>query len=278
VPASAAFEITTSRPHGHVHAVSLAMRSLGFASLIASKPCPERDRVLAMVASRIVAPDGKLTGQDNTGLRVGRVINKYKMAKHFALDITDTQLDWRQRQEQIDAEAALDGLYIIRTSVDRQSMDAPSCVRNYKSLAQVERAFRSLKTVDLKVRPIHHRTADRVRAHILLCMLAYYVEWHMREAWRCLMFADTEQELEQTRDPVAPAQRSASAKAKAAARELDDGTPVHSFGTLMAELSTVVRNTCRSPLAGAEAPSFEVMTTPTAAQRRAFDLIETITL
>ncbi len=222
--------------------------------------------------------DGKLMGQDKIGLRVGRVINKYKMAKHFELDITDTMLGWSRRQKQIDAEAALDGLYIIRTSVDHQSMDAPSCVRNYKSLAQVERAFRSLKTVDLKVRPIHHRTADRVRAHILLCMLAYYVEWHMREAWRELMFADTEQELKQTRDPVAPAQRSASAKAKAAARELDDGTPVHSFGTLMAELSTIVRNTCRSPMAGTEAPSFEVMTTPTAAQRRAFDLIETIAL
>ena len=169
-------------------------------------------------------------------------------------------------------------LYIIRTSVDRQSMDAPSCVRNYKSLAQVERAFRSLKTVDLKVRPIHHRTAHRVRAHILLCVLAYYVEWHMREAWRELMFADTEQALKQQRDPVAPAQRSASARAKAASRELEDGTPVHSFGTLMAELSTVVRNTCRSALAGAEAPSFEVMTTPTAAQRRAFELIQTVTL
>ena len=263
VPASAAFEITSSRPHGHVHSVCLAMRALGFSSLIASKPCPERDRVLAMVALRIVAPTPSWP---------------HKMAKHFALDITDTQFDWSRRQEQIDAEAALDGLYIIRTSVVPETMDAPSCVRNYKSLAQVKRAFCSLKTVDLKVRPIHHRTADRVRAHILLCMLAYYLEWHMREAWRCLMFADTEQELKQTRDPVAPAQRSAFAKAKAAARELDDGTPVHSSGTLMAELSTVVRNTCRSPLAGTEAPSFEVMTTPTAAQRRAFDLIESITL
>ena len=412
VPASGAFEITSSRAHGHVHAVSLAMRTLGFASLIASKPCPERDRVLAMVASRIVAPDtklattrrwhtstlaqefgvvdateddlyaamdwllerqdtiqkklaarhlgkgsmvlydlsssyfegttcplaqrgysrdgksgslqvnyglltdargcpvavsvfdgntadsktflpavqrvrqdfgvsqvvmvgdrgmisqkaieeirqddgvgwitalksasiralveqgqlqlglfdtrnlvelsspdypgerlvacrnealaklrahkriellaateqrlaeigqrvtdGKLTGQDNIGVRVGKVVNKYRMAKHFALDITDTKLQWSRRQEQIDAEAALDGLYIIRTSVSAVQMDAPSCVRNYKSLAQVERALRSLKTVDLKVRPIHHRRADRVRAHIFLCMPAYYVEW-----------------------------------------------------------------------------------------------------
>jgi DNA-binding MarR family transcriptional regulator len=234
------------------------------------------EQKLAEIRQRVI--DGKLTGQDNIGVRVGKVVNKYRMAKHFALDITDTKLQWSRRQEQIDAEAALDGLYIIRTSVQREAMDAPSCVRNYKSLAQVERAFRSLKTVDLKVRPIHHRTADRVRAHILLCMLAYYVEWHMREAWRGLLFADTEQEIKQTRDPVAPAQRSASAKAKVAARELEDGTPVHSFGTLMADLSTIVRNTCRSPLAGAEAPSFEAITTPTAAQRRAFELIENITL
>ena len=231
---------------------------------------------LAKIKERVDA--GKLIGQDKIGLRVGKVVNKYKVAKHFALDIGQASLQWSRRQDQIDAEAALDGLYIIRTSVDSQSMDAPSCVRNYKSLAQVERAFRSLKTVDLKVRPIHHRTADRVRAHIFLCMLAYYVQWHMREAWAALMFADTEQELKQTRDPVAPAQRSASARAKAASRELEDGTPVHSFGTLMADLSTIARNTCRSPQAGTQAPSFEVMTTPSAAQRRAFELIENITL
>ena len=234
------------------------------------------EQKLAEIRQRVT--DGKLCGKDNIGVRVGRVVNKYKVAKHFELDIGEATLGWSRRQDQIDAEAALDGLYIIRTSVDRQSMDAPSCVRNYKSLAQVERAFRSLKTVDLKVRPIHHRTADRVRAHILLCMLAYYVQWHMREAWAPLMFADSEQEIKQQRDPVAPAQRSASAQAKAASRELDDGTPVHSFGTLMAELSTIVRNTCRSPIAGTQAPSFEVMTTPTAAQRRAFELIENITL
>ena len=126
-------------------------------------------------------------------------------------------------------------------------MDAADCVRNYKSLANVERAFRSLKTIDLKVRPIHHRTADRVRAHIFLCMLAYYVEWHMREAWRELMFADTDQAAKATRDPVAPAKRSKAALAKAARHTLDDGTPAHSFSTLLAELATIVRNTCRTP-------------------------------
>jgi hypothetical protein len=157
-------------------------------------------------------------------------------------------------------------------------MAAPQCVRNYKALANVERAFRSLKTVDLKVRPIHHRTANRVRAHIFLCLLAYYVEWHMREAWRELMFADTEQAAKTTRDPVAPAKRSKAALAKAARHTLDDGTPVHSFATLMAELATIVRNTCRTPQAGPDAPTFELLTTPNAKQQRAFGLLQQIRL
>jgi hypothetical protein len=155
-------------------------------------------------------------------------------------------------------------------------MEAADCVRNYKALANVERAFRSLKTVDLKVRPIHHRTADRVRAHILLCMLAYYVEWHMREAWRKLMFADTDLAAKATRDPVAPAQRSQQAQEKVASHTVDDGTPAHSFATLMAELGSLVRNTCRTPGAGPEAPTFDIVTTPNATQRHALDLIRQI--
>ena len=178
----------------------------------------------------------------------------------------------------IDAEAALDGLYVIRTSLSEQRMDAPTCVRSYKALSNVERAFRSLKTVDLKVRPIHHRLADRVRAHILLCMLACYVEWHMREAWAPLMFADTDQAAKATRDPVAPAQRSASAQRKAQTKRLDDDEPAHSFATLMAELATVVRNTCRTPSAGPDAPTFELLTTATAHQQRAIALIQAIHL
>ena len=157
-------------------------------------------------------------------------------------------------------------------------MDAPECVRNYKSLANVERAFRSLKTIDLKVRPIHHRKADRVRAHIFLCMLAYYVEWHMREAWRELMFADTDQQAKATRDPVAPAKRSKAAQAKAATHTLDDGTPAHSFSTLLAELAGIVRNNCRTPQAGPDAPTFQVITTPTAKQRQALELLQKIRL
>lgn len=192
---------------------------------------------------------GRLTGADAIGLRVGKVINQYKVAKHFELAIDDNSFTFARKHEAIAAEAALDGIYIIRTSVDAQRMQAADCVRNYKALANVERAFRSLKTVDLKVRPIHHRTADRVRAHILLCLLAYYVEWHMREAWRELMFADTDQAAKVTRDPVAPASRSKKALDKAARHTLDDGTPVHSFSTLMAELATIVRNTCRTPSA-----------------------------
>ena len=234
------------------------------------------EKNLQMIKNRVDA--GRLAGADAIGLRVGKVVNQYKVAKHFELVIGDKSFTFARKQDAIVAEAALDGIYIIRTSLDAQRMDAPDCVRNYKALANVERAFRSLKTVDLKVRPIHHRTADRVRAHILLCMLAYYVEWHMREAWRELMFADTDQAAKATRDPVAPAMRSKAAQAKVECRTLDDGTPVHSFSTLMAELATLVRNTCRTPSSGADAPTFEVVTTPNVKQRQALELIQQIRL
>ena len=234
------------------------------------------EKNLQMIKNRVDA--GRLAGADAIGLRVGKVVNQYKVAKHFELVIGDKSFTFARKQDAIVAEAALDGIYIIRTSLDAQRMDAPDCVRNYKALANVERAFRSLKTVDLKVRPIHHRTADRVRAHILLCMLAYYVEWHMREAWRELMFADTDQAAKATRDPVAPAMRSKAAQAKVERRTLDDGTPVHSFSTLMAELATLVRNTCRTPSSGADAPTFEVVTTPNVKQRQALELIQQIRL
>ena len=231
---------------------------------------------LAKIKARVQA--GKLGAREQIGLRVGKVINQYKVAKHFELTMGENALSYVRKHESIAAEAALDGIYIIRTSVPAAQMDAPTCVRNYKSLANVERAFRSLKTIDLKVRPIHHRLADRVRAHILLCMLAYYVEWHMREAWRELMFADTEQQAKLTRDPVAPAKRSRSALAKAARHTLDDGTPVHSFATLLEELSTIVRNTCRTPAAEDGAPTFNIVTTPNAKQKRALELLQQITV
>ena len=230
------------------------------------------DKILARVNA------GKLVGRDKIGLRVGKVVNPYKVAKHFELAIGDNTFTFARKSDSITAEAALDGIYIIRTSVSAAQMDAPQCVRNYKALANVERAFRSLKTIDLKVRPIHHRTADRVRAHILLCMLAYYVEWHMREAWRELMFADTDSQAKATRDPVAPAQRSKAALAKVARHTLDDGTPVHSFASLLEELATIVRNTCRTPQVGPDTLTFEVLTTPNAKQQRALELIRHIRL
>ena len=232
------------------------------------------EALLALVKASVDA--GRLSGQDKIGVQVGKIINRHKVAKHFELSIGDAQLGWARRQDAIDAEAALDGLYVIRTSLEAKRMDAPSCVRSYKALSNVERAFRSLKTVDLKVRPIHHRLADRVRARILLCMLAFYVEWHMREAWRELMFADTDQAAKATRDPVAPAKRSASAQRLAATKLLDDEQPVHSLATLMAEMATLVRNTCRTPSAGTDAPTFEVLTTASAHQQRALALINAI--
>lgn len=234
------------------------------------------ERSLDKIKARV--DTGKLAGQDEIGLRVGKVVNQYKVAKHFELTIGARAFTFRRKLDGIAAEAALDGIYIIRTSVPAAQMDAAQCVRNYKSLANVERAFRSFKTMDLKVRPIHHRTADRVRAHILLCMLAYYVEWHMRETWRELMFADVDQQAKATRDPVAPAKRSTAALTKVARHTLDDGTPAHSFATLLAELATIVRNTCRTPGAGTDAPTFEVLTTPNAKQQRALELIQQIQL
>ena len=231
---------------------------------------------LQKIKARVDA--GRLAGQDAIGLRVGKIVNQYKVAKHFQLDIGDHTLAFQRHHDRIAAEAALDGVYIIRTSEPETQMDAPQCVRHYKSLAQVERAFRSLKTVDLKVRPIHHRLADRVRAHIFLCTLAYYVEWHMREAWRELLFADEDHAAKATRDPVAPATRSQAALTKVARQTLPDGTPAHSLATLLAELATLVRNTCRTPMAGPDAPTFDIVTTPNPTQTRALDLIQQITV
>ena len=231
------------------------------------------ERNLEKVQSAVAA--GRVKGQDDIGVRVGKVVNQYKMAKHFELDIKERSFDFRRKRESIDAEAALDGLYIIRTSVPADQMDSAECVRRYKSLAQVERAFRSLKTVDLKVRPIHHRLADRVRAHIFLCMLAYYVEWHMREAWRALMFADEDQQAKLTRDPVAPATRSAAAQLKAQTHTLEDATPAHSLSTLLAELGAIVRNTCRMPN-DEHAQTFQITTTANPKQHHALELIRQI--
>lgn len=236
------------------------------------------ERNLEQIKVRVEA--GKLVGQDKIGVAVGKVVNQFKMAKHFELLIANDSFTFTRKTGSIAAEAALDGLYIIRTSVKAERMDAPTCVRAYKSLAQVERAFRSIKTMDLKVRPIHHHLEGRVRAHIFLCMLAYYVEWHMRQAWIPLMFTDEDQAAKLVRDPVAPAKRSEAAMKKVLSLTLDDGSPVHSFHTLMATLQTIVRNTCRTPGSAPgsapDAPTFEITTTPNHTQKCAFELIAQI--
>ena len=231
---------------------------------------------LQQVQARVEA--GKLAGRDKIGVAAGKVVNQYKVAKHFELVITDATFGFARNEDSIRAQAALDGLYIIRTSVPVDRMDAPTCVRTYKSLAQVERAFLSMKMMDLKVRPIHHHLEGRVRAHIFLCMLAYYVEWHMREAWRELMFADEDQAAKLIRDPVAAARRSAAARKKVLTRTLDDGSPVHSFKTLIQDLQTIVRNTCRTVKDSHDGPSFDLITTPTPKQKHALELINRIKL
>src|SRR5450631_1846446 len=221
---------------------------------------------------------GALEGAAAIGVKLGRVLDKYKVGKHFELIITDTAVKYQILEPQVAAEAALDGIYVIRTGLPKKHMSAPEAVRSYKALAQVERAFRSLKTVDLKIRPIHHRLESRVRAHIFLCMLAYYVEWHLIETWRPLLFADEDQAAKATRDPVAPAKRSAAALEKVHTRITEDGTPVHSLRTLIAELATLVRNTCRTPGDLEHPATFNLLTTPTDLQRRAFALVDQITV
>lgn len=219
---------------------------------------------------------GRLSGQDKIGVRVGKVVNQYKVAKHIILDIQEQSFSFQRDAQAIAAEAALDGIYVIRTSVADSEMEGADCVRHYKSLSRVERAFRTLKSIDLRIRPIHHRLANRVRAHIFLCMLAYYVEWHLREVWREVLFADTDQAAKESRDPVAPAQRSAEAERKAVTGKLTDGTQAHSFRTMLEELSTIVRNTCRTPDAGPDAPAFQVVTNANPKQRQALQLIRQI--
>jgi transposase len=234
------------------------------------------EKELQKIRSRVA--NGSLAGQDVIGVRVGKVVNKYKVAKLFALTIEDARFEFKIRTVQVAAQAALDGIYVIRTSVPKKQMDSAEAVRSYKALAAVERAFRSMKTLDLHIRPIHHRLANRVRAHIFLCMLAYYVEWHMREAWRELLFADEDLKRKTTRDPVAPAQRCAAALEKIARRTLKDGSPLHSFRTLLHELSTIVRNTCQPRTDQNIASTFQMTTTPNLTQHRALQLLQAITV
>ena len=233
------------------------------------------ERELEKVAGMVAA--GKLSGRDKIGVRVGKVIGKYKMAKHFDLDIQDTAFSFSVNEQRVAAEAALDGVYVIRTSAAEAGMSAEAAVLNYKRLAEVERAFRTLKGVDLHVRPIRHRLEERVKAHIVLSMLAYYVQWHLAEAWKPLLFADeAPADKARERDPVTPAKRSAAALAKAQNRRLADGTPTFSFRSLLTHLATIVRNTMRSKDAKPGAGTFTLATEANPKQRQALDLAAAI--
>ena len=219
---------------------------------------------------------GQLHGKDVIGVRVGKVVNKYKMSKHFVLRITDDSFCYEIDQASVDAEAALDGLYVVRSSVSQEAMDADQTVLSYKLLSNVERAFLCLKSIDLMVRPIRHRLENRVKAHIFLCTLAYYVQWFMIEAWRPLLFADEDQQGKAARDPVAPAKRSDGAREKVHTKRLEDGSLVHSFRTLLADLARIVSNRCCCPALGPNAPCFTKTTTPNAKQQRALNALKAI--
>jgi len=214
-----------------------------------------------------------LRGKQNIGVRAGKILNRYKMGKHFQLSIADDSFQYERKTANIEREQSLDGIYVIRTNVDKEYLSGEQVVAGYKSLSGVERAFRSLKTVDLHVRPIHHRLPDRVRAHILLCMLAYYVEWHMRQLLAPVLFDDHDKQAAQAARAsiVAPAQRSDAAKRKAATGLTDTGTPVHSFQTLLRDLATINRN--RIQPKDEKISAFDMLTTPTAVQQHAFDLL-----
>jgi transposase len=229
----------------------------------------ELERIAASVARR----KGKPLGADQIGVKVGRIIDRYKMAKHFEWTIQAGIFRWSRREEAIRREAQLDGIYVVRTSEPAKRLSAADVVRSYKGLAQVEHAFRCLKGLDLRIRPIFHRTEDHVRAHVFLCTLAYYIEWHLRRAWAELLFEDEELPSTRTlRDPVAPAKPSASVKRKKSDRQTSQGLPVHNFETLLAHLATQTRNTCRLHNQPSGEP-FDQVTESTELQARAMKLL-----
>lgn len=230
------------------------------------------ERELERVAAAVTRSRRPLRGKDAIALRVGKVLNRYKMAKHFTIEIGDASFHFSRKGEQIAAEAALDGIYVLRTSVTDDTLSATQVVSSYKALAGVERAFRALNT-DLDIRPIRHHTEERVRAHVFLRMLSYYVTFHMERALAPLLFRDEDKEMaERARtSPVAPATRSSSALRKVAAKRTVEHLPVHSFKSLLADLATVAAN--RIQPTDASLPGFAMITTPTPVQRRAFELL-----
>ena len=248
----------------------IACRNPALAKLRAHKRNELLDATDAILDKIVTAVNaGRLTDPDKIGIRVGRQANRYKMAKHYDLTITDGTFTYRRRDDQIAAEAALDGIYIIRTSVTADHLDTPAVVKAYKNLSQVEANFRSIKAIDLDLRPIHHHLETRVRAHILICMLAAYLIWHLRRAWAPLCFTD-EQPPNRT-DPVAAAQRSTHAQTKASTQTTTNGTTAHSFNTLLDHLGTLTRDT----ITFANGATIDKLTTPTPTQQAAFNLLNT---
>jgi hypothetical protein len=231
------------------------------------------ERDLARIKAAVARKRDPLRGTAEIALAVGAVVNRYKMAKHFDLDITDTRFSFTRKIAEITAEAASDGIYVVRTSLPAETFDDAATVRSYKSLALVERAFRCIKTVDLQVRPVHHWLAERVRAHVFLCMLAYYLEWHMRQRLAPMLYDDTDKEAAEAlrKSVVAPAQRSPAAVKKQTTGLTEDGLPVHSFRSLLADLATLARNTISTAIT----PHYPltVLTRPTSIQQKAFDLL-----
>jgi hypothetical protein len=227
---------------------------------------------LGKIAAACARPRRPLRGQDKIAVRVDRVLNRRKVAKHFTIDIGEDHLRYARDQDSITAEAALDGIYVLRTSVAAGDLDSTDVVSSYKALAQVERAFRAFNT-DLDIRPIRHRTEDRVRAHVFLRMLSYYLSWHMQARLAALLFTDDDKPAAQAArtGPVAPAARSPRALAKAATKHTPGDQPVHSFATLLADLGTICLNTIAP--ADPQLPGFRLVTTPTALQRQAFELL-----
>ncbi len=229
------------------------------------------ERGLQEIAARVQR--GTLHGADQIGLAVGPALKRYRVKKHFEIQITDTTFTWKRKTEQITAEAALDGIYVLRTSVTDSELDSGEVVRSYKQLKHVERAFRTFKGPELQIRPIHHRLEDRVRAHVFLCMLAYYLTWHLRQAWTPLLFKDESPPAQP--DPVAKAIRSRSAQRKAQTKRTTTGQVAHSYKSLLAELATLTRNTIRLP---GTAATFNKLATPTPTQARALELADTAEL
>ncbi|HEY1576592.1 MAG TPA: IS1634 family transposase [Terracidiphilus sp.] len=231
------------------------------------------EKQLEKIAAATKRKKRPLRGKQNIGLRAGKIVNRYKMGKHFQLRIENDSFHYERKTANIEREQNLDGIYVIRTSVKKETLSSQQVVASYKSLSGVERAFRSLKTVDLQVRPIHHRLPDRVRAHILLCVLAYYVEWHMRQLLAPILFDDDDKPQAQAARAsiVAPAQRSTAAKLKALTKQTADGIKVHSFQTLLGDLATIVKN--RIQPNDKNIAAFDMLTHPTATQQRALDLL-----